>query len=66
MDEIQRFTADASHELRTPLAVLRSEAESALRKRRTPEEYEHTLSIVMEEATRLGVPCRSIAESEST
>ncbi|MGE3998574.1 MAG: hypothetical protein AB7I48_00010 [Planctomycetaceae bacterium] len=46
--------------------MLRSEAESALRKRRTPEEYEHTLSIVMEEATRLGVPCRSIAESEST
>lgn len=54
VDEIQRFTADASHELRTPLAVLRSEAESALRKRRTPEEYEQTLSIVVEEATRLG------------
>lgn len=54
VDEIQRFTADASHELRTPLAVLRSEAESALRKRRTPEEYEQTLSIVVDEATRLG------------
>lgn len=54
VDEIQRFTADASHELRTPLAVLRSEAESALRKRRTPEEYEQTLSIVVDEAARLG------------
>ena len=54
VDEIQRFTADASHELRTPLAVLRSEAESALRKIRTPEEYERTLTVVVEEATRLG------------
>ncbi len=54
VDEIQRFTADASHELRTPLAVLRSEAELALRKRRTPEEYEQTLTVVIDEATRLG------------
>ena len=52
--EIRRFTADASHELRTPLAVLRSEAESALRRRRSPEEYEQTLATVVEEATRLG------------
>ena len=54
VDEIQRFTADASHELRTPLAVLRMEAESALRVRRSPEEYERTLSTVVEEATRMG------------
>lgn len=54
VDEIQRFTADASHELRTPLAVLRAEAESALRMRRAPEEYERTLTTVVEEATRLG------------
>ncbi len=54
VDEIQRFTADASHELRTPLAILRSEAESALRKPRTPEEYERTLTVVVDEATRLG------------
>ncbi|HQX52282.1 MAG TPA: HAMP domain-containing sensor histidine kinase [Planctomycetaceae bacterium] len=52
--EIQRFTADASHELRTPLAALRSEAESALRSRRSPEEYEQTLTVVVEEAARLG------------
>jgi len=52
--EIQRFTADASHELRTPLAILRSAAESCLRKRRTSEEYEQTLTVVVEEATRLG------------
>lgn len=54
VNEIQRFTADASHELRTPLAVLRTEAESALRKPRTPEEYRSALSVVIEEATRLG------------
>lgn len=52
--EIQRFTADASHELRTPLAALRSEAESALRSKRTPDEYERTLVVVVDEATRLG------------
>ncbi|MBI1349301.1 HAMP domain-containing protein [bacterium] len=54
VDEIQRFTADASHELRTPLAILRSEAESALRRPRTSEEYEQTLTVVVEEAVRLG------------
>lgn len=54
VDEIQRFTADASHELRTPLAVLRSAAESALRKPRSTAEYEQTLQVIVGEATRLG------------
>ncbi len=54
VNEIQRFTADASHELRTPLAALRSEAESALRSQRSPEEYVQTLTVVVDEATRLG------------
>ncbi len=54
VEEIRRFTADASHELRTPLAILRSEAESALRKSRTEQEYQATLRVVVEEATRLG------------
>ena len=54
VSEIRRFTADASHELRTPLAALRHEAESALRSPRSSEEYEQTLAIVVEEATRLG------------
>lgn len=52
--EIQRFTADASHELRTPLAVLRAEAESALRQARSAPEYKRSLEIVADEAARLG------------
>lgn len=53
VDEIRRFTADASHELRTPLAALRCEAESALQRLRSPEEYEQTLRSIVDEADRL-------------
>lgn len=52
--EIQRFTADASHELRTPLAALRAEAESALNAPRSPVEYQQSLRVILDEATRLG------------
>src|SRR6185369_1113964 len=49
----QRFIADASHELRTPLAVLRSETEVALGKKRSTNEYEESLSLIKDEAERL-------------
>ena len=51
--EQQRFIADASHELRTPLAVLRGETEVALGKTRTVAEYQHSLSLIQEEAESL-------------
>ncbi len=54
VSEIRRFTADASHEIRTPLAVLRAEAEMTLRSSRTPEEYARALTVIVDEAARLG------------
>ena len=36
---LSQFAGDASHELRTPLAVIRTSAELALRRARSPESY---------------------------
>lgn len=41
---IARFTSEASHELRTPVALVRTTAELALRRDRSPEEYQHALT----------------------
>jgi len=51
--QIKQFTADASHELRTPLTVLKGEVEVALRKIRTPEEYQDILISNLEEINRM-------------
>ncbi len=48
-----RFSADIAHELRTPVNNLRGEAEVALGKPRSPEEYRDTLGSCLEECGRL-------------
>jgi len=50
---LSQFAADASHELRTPLAVIRTNAEIALRRARTPESYRESLAEIEAEANRM-------------
>jgi len=46
----RRLTAEISHELRTPLARIAAEAELALRRTRTEEEYRAALDVVEQNA----------------
>ncbi|MCU1339330.1 MAG: periplasmic sensor signal transduction histidine kinase [Bryobacterales bacterium] len=50
---LSQFVGDASHELRTPLAVIRTTADLALRRARTPESYRQSLEEVSAEAERM-------------
>ena len=52
-DRLSQFSADIAHELRTPVNNLRGEAEVALSKVRTPDEYREILGSILEEALRL-------------
>lgn len=47
------FVSNASHELRTPLTTIMGEADIALKKARTNEEYRQTLQIILNEAGKL-------------
>ncbi len=50
---LARYSADIAHELRTPINNLRGEAEVALSRGRTLEEYRETLGSCLEECVRL-------------
>ena len=50
---IGQFTADASHELRSPIALIRANADLALRRERPPAEYQKALSEIRDEADRM-------------
>jgi signal transduction histidine kinase len=49
----RRFTSEASHQLRTPLATILGQIEVAIRRPRTPEEYERTLKVIHRQAAHL-------------
>ena len=48
---ISRFTADIAHDLRTPVNNIRGEAEVALARARTVEEYRDVLESSLEEVS---------------
>jgi heavy metal sensor kinase len=50
---LRRFTADASHELRTPLALMRTELDGALARKREPGEYRRVLLEIQQEVDRM-------------
>jgi two-component system heavy metal sensor histidine kinase CusS len=52
-EQISRFSADIAHDLRTPVNNIRGEAEVALARARTLEEYRDVLGSCLEEAVRL-------------
>jgi len=52
-ERISRFSADIAHDLRTPVNNIRGEAEVALARARTPDEYRDVLESSLEEAVRL-------------
>jgi len=65
---MSRFSADIAHELRTPVNNIRGEAEVALARTRTPEEYIEVIGSSLEESVRLTELIESLlflARSES-
>lgn len=49
----RRFTSELSHEIRTPLSKVIAEAELALRRDRSPDEYRTALGLVARNATQV-------------
>ncbi len=53
VDTLEQFNSDVSHELKTPLTVIRGEIEITLNKKRDPEYYEHSLSVIANETEQI-------------
>lgn len=53
VDDMRQFSAALAHELRTPLAILRGEAELALRQSASPDAMRQTLARQIDELDRL-------------
>ena len=52
-DAQKQFVSNISHELRTPLAAIIAEAEVSAIRSRSPEEYQETLRLILQDARRL-------------
>jgi two-component system heavy metal sensor histidine kinase CusS len=52
-EQVSRFSADIAHDLRTPVNNIRGEAEVALARARTVDEYRDVLESSLEESVRL-------------
>ncbi len=57
---LSQFSADLAHELRTPISNLTGEAEVALSRVRTPDEYKQVLESSLEEYARLSSMIESL------